>query len=164
MSSTNDSKGRGRALQKDKYALKNLKFLGDFMTKTGLTTTTAGEKVGISQVSVYYWLKKDEARLSIVNRLIEACGYKLDIELVDSEPLPDNSPEIIISTPRDRLLSFLSEALAGEDKEAVAEQLGIGTTTIYYWLSHDDMYISYIFKVAQAIGKKVRISITRKNG
>ena len=63
-----------------------------------------------------------------------------------------------------RRLAFLEKALVGADKAKLCEQLGISPSTIYYWLSHDDMYISYIFKVAQAIGKKVRISITRKNG
>lgn len=157
----NDSIVRPRALQKDKYELKNLKFLGDFMSAMGLTTTTAGEKIGLTQVSIYYWLKKDDARLSAVNKLIEACGYKLIIDLVDPDPDPKDT-EIVIEVPREKLLSFLSEALSDQDKEEVAKKLNIGYTTIYYWFSHDDIFVSYIYKVAEAIGKKVKITIRPK--
>jgi len=142
-----------RSFQRDKYDLKNLKFLGDFMTAVGLNTTTAGEKLGISQVSIYYWLKKDDAKLSSVEKLMNACGYKLSFELVDPEM------EIIMEINRTKGLSFLAEALSDQDKEKVSEQLGVGLTSIYYWLSHDDMFISYIYKVADIIGKKVKISI-----
>lgn len=161
MPQVSDSVARKRSLQKDKYDLHNLKFLGDFMSTLGLTTTTAGEKIGLSQVSIYYWLKKDDAKLSVVNKLIEACGYTLSIELV--EPVVDPSDtEIIIEVQRGRLLSFLSDALSDQDKELVSKQLGIGSTTIYYWLSHDDIFVSYIYKVAEVIGKKVKITIRKK--
>ena len=156
-----DGVARKRALQKGKYDLHNLKFLGDFMTTLGLTTTSAGEKIGLTQVSIYYWLKKDDARLSMVNKLIDACGYKLIIELVEPVVNPADT-EIIIEAPRDRLLSFLSEALSDQDKEAVAKQLGLGQTTIYYWFSHDDIFISYVYKIAEIIGKKVKITIRQK--
>ena len=156
-----DGVARKRALQKDKYDLHNLKFLGDFMTTLGLTTTSAGEKIGLTQVSIYYWLKKDDARLSMVNKLIDACGYKLIIELVEPVVNPADT-EIIIEAPRDRLLSVLSEALSDQDKEAVAKQLGLGQTTIYYWFSHDDIFISYVYKIAEIIGKKVKITIRQK--
>ena len=131
------------------------------MTTLGLTTTSAGEKIGLTQVSIYYWLKKDDARLSMVNKLIDACGYKLIIELVEPVVNPADT-EIIIEAPRDRLLSFLSEALSDQDKEAVAKQLGLGQTTIYYWFSHDDIFISYVYKIAEIIGKKVKITIRQK--
>ena len=73
---------RQKKLQTSKYELKNLKLLGDFMTTLGLTTTTAAEKCGLTQVSVYYWLRKDDAHYSSVERLINAWGYKLKMELV----------------------------------------------------------------------------------
>lgn len=153
-----DRTPRTRAFQKDKYQLKNLKFLGEFMSATGLNTTTAGEKIGITQVSIYYWLKKDDARLSTVKKLIEACGYSLSIEFVAS-PEETSDDIIIIQKPQGKRLSFLSEALSTQDKDAVAKKLGIGFSTIYYWLEHDDIFISYIYKIADAIGKKVKVSI-----
>lgn len=156
-----DRSTRTRTFQKDKYQLKNLKFLGEFMSAVGLNTTTAGEKIGLSQVSIYYWLKKDDARLSTVSKLIEECGYTLNVEFVAVSEEPTNDI-IIIERPNTKRLSFLSEALCDQDKESVAKKLGIGFSTIYYWLEHDDMYISYIYMIADAIGKKVKISIRPK--
>jgi len=150
---------RKRTLQKDKYELKNLKFLGDFMTATGLTTTAAGEKIGLSQVSIYYWLKKDDAHLSTVSKLIEACGFKLTIEYAPLENAEPQRTEIVIEVPREKRLSFLSDALSSVDKEYVSRELGIGLSTIYYWFDHDDIFISYIYRIAEIIGMRVKVTI-----
>ena len=153
---------RKRTLQKDKYELSNLRFLGEFMSALGLTTTTAAEKVGLTQVSVYYWLKKDDAKLSAVDRLIDACGFKLTIDLVPREHDSEDNTMILIELPRKKRLSFLADALSDQDKEMVAEKLGIGFSTVYYWLEHDDIFISYIYKIADAIDRKVKITIRPK--
>lgn len=152
---------RRRTLQKDKYELRYLKFLGEFMSALGLTTTKAAEKVGLTQVSVYYWLKKDDAKISVINKLIDACGFKLIIDLLPvGGPEPDT--EIVIELPREKRLSFLSDALSDVDKDVVAQKIGVGTSTIYYWLEHDDIFVSYIYKIAEAIDCKVKVTIRPK--
>ena len=155
-----DTKGRGKTLPAGKYHLRNLRFLGDFMTALGLTTTTAAQRAGFTQVTVYYWLKKDNARLSSVERLINAWGYSLSFELV-----PPEDPESIvcIEMPDQKRLSFLERAIAGTDRADLQKRIGVGTTTIYYWLSHDDIFISHIFNVAEAIGRKVKVTIRPAN-
>ena len=30
-----------------------------------------------------------------------------------------------------------------------------------YWLSHNDIFISYIFRIAEIIGKKVKVTISQ---
>lgn len=147
---------RNKTLPAGKYPLKNLKFLGDFMTTLRLTTTTAAEKAGLTQVTVYYWLKKDDAHLSSVENLINAWGYRLSFELVS----PDDEISIVnIELPDEKRLAFLERAMVGVDRMELQKKLGIGTTTIYYWLTHDDIFISYIFQIAEALGKKVKINI-----
>ena len=147
---------RNKTLPAGKYPLKNLKFLGDFMTTLRLTTTTAAEKAGLTQVTVYYWLKKDDAHLSSVENLINAWGYRLSFELVS----PDDEISIVnIELPNEKRLAFLERAMVGVDRMELQKKLGIGTTTIYYWLTHDDIFISYIFQIAEALGKKVKINI-----
>lgn len=147
-----------RVLQPGKYELKNLKFLGDFMTTLGITTTVAAKKAGLTQVTVYYWLKKDDAHLSSVEHLINAWGYKLEFELISKEQ-PTSIVEI--ESTDNRRLAFLEKALSNVDREWLRQQLGIGTTTIYYWMSHDDIFISYIFKIAEALDKIVSVKIKR---
>ena len=95
---------RHKKLQTSKYEFKNIKFLGDFMTTLGLTTTTAAEKCGLTQVSVYYWLRKDDAHYSSVERLINAWGYKLKMELVS--PDDHETSIVVIDKPDERRLAF----------------------------------------------------------
>jgi hypothetical protein len=162
---TDSAARKPRSFEKWKYELRNLKFLGEFMAATGLNTTSAGEKIGISQVSIYYWLKKDDARLSAVIRLIEACGYNIFFDIVDPEVLSPENGIFIETKPRfpEKKLSFLYEALDSVDKEELARKIQAGYSTLYYWFQHDDLLVSCIFKIADAIGKKVRITIRPKN-
>ena len=59
-------------------------------------------------------------------------------------------------------LEFLASALKRYNiyREDISPKMGIGNTTIYYWLSHDDVFISYIYKLAEVAGLKVAIKIT----
>ena len=41
-------------------------------------------------------------------------------------------------------------------------KMNVGTTTIYYWLSHDDVFISYMYKFADVTGLRFAIKITTK--
>lgn len=151
-----------RVPNKANYELNNLKFLGDFMSAKGITTTEAGEKVGKSQVSIYYWLKHDDARLSAVEELINAYGFSLYIDFVDDRK-SDNRDDIIITMDYEKRLSFLSVALNSVNKDELAAFLDISPSTIYYWLYHDDIQISYIYKIAEFLGRKVKILIRPVN-
>lgn len=143
----------------------NLRFLVDFMDEMGLTTTAVAEKVGLSRQSVFYWLDKDEAKLSAIDNVFKAFGYKLTFDF--EKIRPEGTASITMNVRKeedlsdDRLLSFLDNALNRYriDRASVSEALGIGKTTIYYWLTHDDIFVSYIFKIADAAGLKVKISI-----
>ena len=150
-----------RVPNKANYELNNLKFLGDFMSAKGITTTEAGAKVGKSQVSIYYWLKHDDARLSVVEELINAYDYNLYIEFVD-EKKADSRHIINITNSYEKRLSFLSAALNSVDKEELAKFLDISSSTIYYWLYHDDIQISYIYRIADFLGKIVKINLQPK--
>ena len=61
-------------------------------------------------------------------------------------------------------LDFLASALKryGIYREEVSPKMNIGVTTIYYWLSHDDCFISYMYLLAQVTGLKFVIKITPK--
>lgn len=155
---------RNKTFQPEKYDLHNLRFLGEFMTKMGLTTTKLAEKAGLSQVSIYYWLKKDDAHLSSVEHVLNAWGYNLRLDLV---PVADENEKVLIhifDSSDDRRLSFLERALEGVSREELRKKLGIGKTTIYYWLSHDDISISYITKIAEFLDKQVYIYISPMKG
>jgi len=39
--------------------------------------------------------------------------------------------------------------------------LGYSQTTIYYWLSHDDIFVSYLYRFAEYLGKRLRFTIVK---
>lgn len=142
----------------------NLKFLVDFMDELGLTTTTVASKVGLSRQSVFYWLEKDEAKLSSIDKVFKAFGYRLSFEYekIRAEGIASVTMNVRKDSSCDgRLLSFMDNALNRYhiDRTSLSEALGIGKTTIYYWLTRDDIFVSYIFKVADAAGLRVKICI-----
>ena len=101
----------------------------------------------------------DDAHYSSVERLINVWGYKLKMELVSPED--QETSIVVIDKPDERRLAFLERAIAEAGRGEIQKQLGIGNTTIYYWLTHDDIFISYIFRIAEIIGKKVKVTISQ---
>lgn len=153
--------------QDGKWNLTHLKFLTDFMEETGLTTAAIAEMVGISRQAVYYWFKKDEVRLSMIYKLFKAYNYKIEFDFIKERPLEGEPARVEMEVEREKLpgakkLEFLASALKRYNisREDVQEKMNIGTTTIYYWLSHDDVFISYMYKFADVTGLKFAIRIT----
>ena len=64
----------------------------------------------------------------------------------------------------DKNLSFLDEALTryGIVRKDAAAKLGIGYTALYYWFQHDDVFISYVYKIAEQNNLKLVIKIDPK--
>ena len=152
--------------QDGQWNLVHLKFLTDFMEETGLTTASVAELVGISRQAVYYWFKKDNVRISMIYKLFEAYGYKIEFDLIKVRPTEGEPARVEMEVEREsktgKRLEFLASALKRYNiyREEISPKMGIGITTIYYWLSHDDVFISYIYQLAEVAGLKVSIKIT----
>lgn len=151
--------------QDEKWNCKNLKFLTDFMEETGLTVATLAESIGLTRQSIYHWLQIDEVKISLIYKLFEANGYKITFDYVkgrSQEGINSYVDMAVEREPGEKNLSFLASALKRYKlrREPLSEKLGIGKTTIYYWLCHDEIFISYIFKIAEIAGLRVVIRIT----
>ena len=152
--------------QDGQWNLVHLKFLTDFMEETGLTTASVAELVGISRQAVYYWFKKDNVRISMIYKLFEAYGYRIEFDLIKERPTEGEPAMVEMKVEREKKsgkkLEFLASALKryNINREEIQPKMGIGTTTIYYWLSHDDVFISYIYQLAEVARLKVSIKIT----
>ena len=152
--------------QDGQWNLVHLKFLTDFMEETGLTTASVAELVGISRQAVYYWFKKDDVKISMIYNLFEAYGYKIEFDLIKERAADGEPARVEMAVERKQTtgkrLEFLASALKRYNiyREDISPKMGIGNTTIYYWLSHDDVFISYIYQLAEVAGLKVSIKIT----
>ena len=152
--------------QDGQWNLVHLKFMTDFMEEAGLTTASVAELVGISRQAVYYWFKKDDVKISMIYNLFEAYGYNIEFDLIKERPSEGEPARVEMEVQRKQTtgkrLEFLASALKRYNiyREDISPKMGIGNTTIYYWLSHDDVFISYIYKLAEVAGLKVVIKIT----
>ena len=159
----------GSNYQDGQWNLVHLKFLTDFMEETGLTTASVAELLGISRQAVYYWFKKDDVKISVIYKLFEVYGYKIEFDLIKERNSEGEPAKVEMQVQRKqktgKRLEFLASALKRYNiyREDISPKMGIGNTTIYYWLSHDDVFISYIYKLAELAGLKVTIRITPNN-
>lgn len=142
----------------------HLKFLADFMRAAGLSTTRVADQMELSRQSVYYWFAKDDMKISQVYRLFEKFGYKIAFSY-EKESAAIELPVVVKMTVKKqdepKKLSFVSEALDiyAISREELASKLQVGKSTISHWLSCDDCFISYIYRIATAADLKLAITI-----
>ena len=115
--------------QDGQWNLVHLKFLTDFMEETGLTTASVAELVGISRQAVYYWFKKDNVRISMIYKLFEAYGYKIEFDLIKERPTEGEPARVEMEVEResktDKRLEFLASALKRYNIYQLAEVAGL---------------------------------------
>lgn len=162
-----ESRAATNSYSKGQWNVNYLKFLTDFMDEMNLTTTTAAKTVGISRQSIYYWLTKDDAKISSIYRFFEAFGYDIifDYEKKRRTATADISIEIRRETSRgEKNLTFLDEGLKRYkvNRAELLKKLQLSATTLCYWLNSDDIFISYIYKIAEASDLMVKVTIRPK--
>lgn len=148
-----------------KWNVNYLRFLVDFMDEMGAGTTEVAEKLGLSRVSIYYWLRQDDAKISAICKVFEAYGYNIAFSLEKDRPTGEAQVSMNIKRPvGDKRLSFLDDALNRYriNRGELLKKLQLGATTLCYWMKADDIYMSYIYKIAEASGLVLTIDITPK--
>ncbi len=151
------------------WDLKYLQFVSAFITQTGMTYVEAAKKAGIARQTMHHWFELDDAKIASIIRFIDRCGYTVKFALKpDTNKIGDalvtiNSRDTF-DTIGDKNLSFLDEALTryGIVRKDAAAKLGIGYTALYYWFQHDDVFISYVYKIAEQNNLKLVIRIDPK--
>lgn len=160
---------RSENFKSGQWDLKYLQFVNSFISQTGMTSGEAAAKAGITRQTIYHWFDLDDAKISSIIKFINNCGYTVKFSLKpDTSKVGDalvtiNSKEYQ-DTVGDKNLSFLDEAFDryGIVRKEAAAKLGIGYTALYYWFLHDDVFISYVYKIAEQNGLKLVIKIDPK--
>lgn len=170
---TTDSPETAKRVQKrsvnfktGQWNLKYLQFVHAFIRQTGKTLEQIAEEAGITRQTIYHWFNKDDAKISSIINFIEKCGYKVSFSL---KPATNNVGDALVTINRKEApetsgtqrLSFLNDAfnVYNISRKNTAEMLGIGYTALYYWFKNDDVFMSYIYKMAEANGLKLTIKI-----
>jgi DNA-binding XRE family transcriptional regulator len=170
MNTENKTSGRRKFLNGDGGM--RLRFIAEFMNRTGNTTTTIANLMGYkSRQTVFHWLDKDDMKMSKCYELFDACGYRITFSMTaKSDVKIECMADVVMMTedrplPGDRRLSFMARAIAksGMTQEAVAKALGMRRTAIQHWLNEvDDCLVSQVYETAEVLGMKVKISIEPK--
>lgn len=162
-----ENKAATNSYSKGQWNVNYLKFLTDFMDEMNLTTTSAAKVVGISRQSIYYWLTKDDAKISSINKFFEAFGYEIIFDLEKKRKA--STADITIEIKREiskgeKNLTFLDEGLKRYkvNRAELLKKLQLSATTLCYWMNSDDIFISYVYKIAEASDLTVKVMIRPK--
>ena len=141
---------------------KRLQFLLSLMESKGVGKHELARMLGVSPQNVFTYFKRDDMKLSYAQKIAKLLGYDLSFRLEsESAPLRDVIVEIEGLVGKDGLqrLAFLRIAMSqyGIERKDVAEKLELNYTGVNRWFKVDDMAISYIYKIAEIYGLKVKI-------
>lgn len=149
-----------------------LGFLSEFMRLIGECPADIARQTGLTRGVVSRWFDRDDVRLSYCYSYIESRGYELNITLKkDQDQVKQGNLSIQIEQKAPdpdsvdcRRLEFLQIAMAknGITKKDIADRIDIKYNTVRHWFIVDDMYLSYVFTIANLYGFDVNISIKPK--
>lgn len=157
----------------------NLAFVHRAMEARGIDRATLGRLTGQGKQMIYYIIDvSDDCRVSEAERLCAAMDYRLDIEMtaisgigrwsaVDPEGsrMPDTVKESAMGGKR---LTPLARLIMGKEYSIVtlSQRTGFPRTFFYRIFQNDDMPVSKLRRLAEALGNKVRYRLVdlRKEG
>lgn len=150
----------------------NLKFLVALLSSTGMTKVDLARMMGKSPQNIFTYFQRDDMKLSLAQEIADKMGYVLSFRL-ESENQPTSNvsiqvEDLVKSTPGAQLsvkrMSFLRLAMSvyNMDRKTIADKLDLAPAAVTRWYAVDDIYVSYIFKIAEIYGLKVNIRADRK--
>ena len=166
-----EDKTTGRRNFLDGEGVVNLRFLIEFMKRTGHTTETLSSAMGYkSRQAVYHWLKNDDVKIGNVITLFNNLGYEIKFSLVPRDGKIEGPAEVIMVTEEvqqesnfDSRLAFLYNAFMRSPKtyDTLAKEMGLKSRiTVYHWLKEaDNCKLSQVYKCAEALEQKLKIEI-----
>ena len=143
-------------------SVKRLQFLISMLDNRGMSKYDLARMMGVSPQNIFTYLKRDDMKLSYAQDMAAKLGYDLSFALEKEEVSTQNvimDIESYVGEKGLRRLAFLRAALGlyGIGRKQLAEDLGLNYTGVNRWFRVDDIAISYIYKIADLYGLKVRI-------
>ena len=125
---------------------KRLQFLLSLMELRGVSKHELARMMGVSPQNIFTYFKRDDMKLSYAQEMASRLGYDLSYRL---EKEGTESRDVVLDI----------EGLVGKDglQRLLAEQLELNYTGVNRWFKVDDIAISYLYKIAELYGLKVKI-------
>ena len=146
---------------------KRLQFLLSLMELRGVSKHELARMMGVSPQNIFTYFKRDDMKLSYAQEMASRLGYDLSYRL---EKEGTESRDVVLDIEglvgKDGLqrLACLRVAMSqyGIERKKLAEQLELNYTGVNRWFKVDDIAISYLYKIAELYGLKVKIKATLK--
>lgn len=144
---------------------KRLQFLLSLMEIRRVSKHELARIMGVSPQNIFVYFKRDDMKLSVAQEMASRLGYDLSYRLVKEDgPARDVVLDIEGLVGKDGLqrLAFLRVAMGqyGIERKALAEKLDLNYTGVNRWFKVDDIALSYLYKIAELYGLKVKIKAT----
>lgn len=145
-----------------------LQFLLSLMEVRGVSKHGLARIMGVSPQNIFTYFKRDDMKLSVAQEMASRLGYDLSYRLEKEDGVRDVVSDIegIVGKDGIQRLAFLRVAMKqyGIERKKLAEQLGLNYTGVNRWFKVDDIAISYLYKIAELYGLKVKIKASIKKG
>ena len=146
---------------------KRLQFLLSLMEIRKVSKHELARIMGVSPQNIFTYFKRDDMKLSYAQEMASRLGYDLSYRL---EREGTESRDVVLDIEglvgKDGLqrLAFLRVAMSqyGIERKRLAEQLGLNYVGVNRWFKVDDIAISYLYKIAELYGLKVKIKASLK--
>ena len=146
---------------------KRLQFLLSLMEIRKVSKHELARIMGVSPQNIFTYFKRDDMKLSYAQEMASRLGYDLSYRL---EREGTESRDVVLDIEglvgKDGLqrLAFLRVAMSqyGIERKRLAEQLGLNYVGVNRWFKVDDRAISYLYKIAELYGLKVKIKASLK--
>ena len=143
-----------------------LQFLLSLMEVRGVSKHGLARIMGVSPQNIFTYFKRDDMKLSVAQEMASRLGYDLSYRLEKEDGMRDVVTDIEGLVGKDGIqrLAFLRVAMKqyGIERKKLAEQLGLNYTGVNRWFKVDDIAISYLYKIAELYGLKLKIKGTLK--
>ena len=144
---------------------KRLQFLLSLMEIRRVSKHELARIMGVSPQNIFVYFKRDDMKLSVAQEMASRLGYDLSYRLVKED---GQARDVVLDIEglvgKDGLqrLAFLRVAMGqyGIERKALAEQLDLNYTGVNRWVKVDDIALSYLYKIAELYGLKVKIKAT----
>lgn len=141
-----------------------MKPLKDYMSKNKINTSMLGERMGLTRQDICYILKKDTAKISMLEKIAEAMDCTLKLSLSRNGKTYCNTHRAVPSTYRRTdiipiRLRFFFDAISKSELSytMVSVALGISCSTVRYWFRTDDTMIRNVKQFADTFGFDFRM-------
>lgn len=147
--------GNPRSGRRKQRTNTNLAVLTEFMNRYGLSTQTLGKVTGHDKTNYVIMLSKDDAKISTLERIFDAfgCSLEINLEYPGSTLTIDTDAVTIPGIKKLRRLAAIDTEMRrkGLTMTDMAELLGCNKINVINWFKADDCMMSSLLAMCEAL-------------